>query len=111
MRGARAGLAATLLLGPGFLLAGCAHVSDADAQACDYLFAQRDSALGEDVPALAEIVDRLGPVAAGDTLSADLRPLVERVVTDAQRLVDGGKARYLDLHVLDALSVCMDQGW
>jgi hypothetical protein len=93
------------------LLAGCASVSATDAQACDYLFGKQDSSLDEDVPALEELVDELGPVAAGDTLSADLQPYVERVVSDAQRLVDGGKARYLDLHVLDALSVCMDQGW
>ena len=105
------GPAAAVLLVTSVVLAGCAHVSDDDAQACDYLFGKQDSSLGEDLPALEEIVDRLGPVAQGDTLSADLRPYVERVVSDAQRLVDGGRARYLDLHVLDALSVCMDQGW
>ncbi|WP_029429985.1 hypothetical protein [Blastococcus sp. URHD0036] len=108
---ARTGPAAAVVLLGGFLLAGCAHVSDADAQTCDYLFSKQDSSLDDDVPALEEIVDRLGPVAEGGTLSTDLRPYVEKVVSDAERLVDGGKARYLDLHVLDALSICMDQGW
>jgi hypothetical protein len=103
---ALAGLSAALVL-----LAGCASVSAADAAACDYLFTKQDDSLDEDRPALEEIVDVLGPAAAGDTLSADLRPSVERVVSDARRLLDGGTARYLGLHVLDALSICMDEGW
>ena len=93
------------------LLAGCATISEADAETCDYLFTKQDSELDEDLPALEEIVDRLGPVADGDTLSSELQPLVARVVSDAERLLDGRRARYLDLHVLDALSLCMDQGW
>ncbi|RBY90592.1 hypothetical protein [Blastococcus sp. TF02A-26] len=103
---ATAGLVAGLVL-----LAGCASVSDADARACDYLFTQQDSDLDEDLPALEDVVEELGPVAEGGTLSADLQPFMQRVVSDAERLLDGRKARYLNSHVLDALSVCMDQGW
>ncbi len=90
---------------------GCAAVSGADEEACDFLYANRAAARDDDSAARERLLDRLADAAFLDGLSADLRPYVERIARDAEREDRGRDVRYFSAHVDDALSVCMDVGW
>ncbi|MGY1740202.1 MULTISPECIES: hypothetical protein [unclassified Blastococcus] len=107
MRRALAGLGAVVVLGT-----GCASIPAADEAACDRLEEYRPPA--EEDPTAAELqglLDDVGDVPGDEAITPALRDAVQTALDDAERLLDGRKAKYYDVHVGEALSVCMDLGW